>query len=126
MATLVATPKDIEATFAYKSPDEEPTDVYFKRIETELQKLQDASDALPVGQIVGYLAHFPRGDGHATYKVVKEKPLQVVHIPHGDAWHTDAITMRGLRASDIIQWQQQASTVKALKPMFSTKEPSNA
>lgn len=114
MATLVATPKDIEAKFAFKSPSEESMDVYFKRIETELQTLQAASDALPDGQVVGFLLHFPVADGHATYKVVKAKPLQVVHIPHGDAWHADAITLRGLRVSDIVMRQQQARKVKAL------------
>jgi hypothetical protein len=55
-------------------------------------------------EVVGELVSFPVGGGYANYVVWRAKPLQLVHIPVGDAWHIDDATARGLRLSDL-EWQ---------------------
>jgi len=34
----------------------------------------------------GERLYFPAGDGYAQYVVLSEKPLQLIHLPIGDAW----------------------------------------
>jgi hypothetical protein len=52
-------------------------------------------------EVVGQQVSFPRGDGYACYVVWRAKPLQLVHLPVGDAWHIDPAHARGLRLSDL-------------------------
>ncbi|TXH16603.1 MAG: hypothetical protein E6R03_05245 [Hyphomicrobiaceae bacterium] len=52
-------------------------------------------------KLVGAQVHTPRGDGHAVYMVAREKPLELVHVPIGDAWRADPVWERGLRLSDV-------------------------
>ena len=47
------------------------------------------------------IMHFPIADGQALYKVVKENPLTLQHIPEGDAWQVSDALIRGLRYSDL-------------------------
>lgn len=47
------------------------------------------------------IMHFPVADGSALYKVVKEKPLTLQHIPSGDAYEVQGALIRGLRLSDL-------------------------
>jgi hypothetical protein len=41
----------------------------------------------PNGKNVGEIIYFPVADGHAQYMVASMRPLELVHIPLGDAWH---------------------------------------
>lgn len=66
-----------------------------------MEKLQDISNALRPGQIVGGLVSFPAADGYAIYVVTKEKPLTLAHVPFGDGWTVSDAHIRGLRRSDI-------------------------
>ena len=47
------------------------------------------------------IMHFPVADGKALYKVVKEKPLTLQHIPYGDAYQVQPALIRGLNFSDL-------------------------
>ena len=125
MATVIATPNEVAQTFEYKPAAEEPTEQYFARTEAALQKLQDTSDALPPGEIVGGLITFPRGDGCAYYQVVSATPLKLIHIPFCDAWTADPITIRGLRKSDVDSMLHHQRNISA---MFkeANKEQNNA
>jgi len=76
---------------------------YFEKSDEILDELQEVSNNLPEGEIVGKLIHFPVADGSAMYLVTKEKPLQLKHVPYSDAWHADHILIRGLRKADILQ-----------------------
>ncbi len=69
-----------------------------------------------LGKLVGEIIRFQIADGYAQYMVKKEKPLQLVHLHIGDAWHADPILIRGLRLSDV---RQQVSQEKKLTSMFS-------
>lgn len=53
------------------------------------------------GDLVGQIISFPVADGAAQYMVWKQKPLQLIHLPIGDAYQADAATTRGVRISDI-------------------------
>jgi hypothetical protein len=68
----------------------EPFDAYDKRTDAMLQ-------AIPADKVIS----FPRGDGRAMYYVVSVRPLKLQHIPYGDAWTADPMTLRGLRAVDV-------------------------
>lgn len=69
-------------------------DKFIKKLREVLRKR--CPDSL-VGAIVGT----PVADGRAVYMVATEKPLQLVHVPVGDAWHADPVWIRGLKLSDI-------------------------
>ena len=47
------------------------------------------------------IMHFPIADGQALYKVIKENPLTLQHIPVGDAYEVSNALLRGLRSSDL-------------------------
>jgi hypothetical protein len=84
----------------------------------ELDKLQAAADKLKPGEIVGGLLRFPRGDGYALYVVVKDKPLTLQHVPFGDAWQVDHVTIRGLRRGDV---EAQLESERRLKKLFAKR-----
>ena len=73
------------------------------------------SASLPDGQVVGGMVAFPVADGYAWYKVVSAKPLKLQHVPFGDGWHADPITLRGLRFTDVnlMLWRQRAMFAKS-------------
>lgn len=52
-------------------------------------------------ELIGEIVSFPRGDGSARYMVFRTKPLELLHIPLGDAWDLPDYQMRGLRVKDI-------------------------
>jgi len=64
-----------------------------------LEKTAEQVD--PAGSLVGAFVHFPFADGCATYVVKKERPLQLLHVPYMDGYQASAITIRGLRVSDV-------------------------
>jgi hypothetical protein len=63
----------------------EDPDVYLKRTGKLVEQLQNKSDSLPDGEVVGALVSFPVADGSAIYVVTKAKPLTVKHVPYGGA-----------------------------------------
>lgn len=71
--------------------------------------------------VVGEVIDFPRGDGYASYVVFDTKPLSLIHLEDGDAWHADHITLRGLRVSDI---REMADHKKRLAKLFAERQTS--
>ena len=53
------------------------------------------SDTKNVGEII----QIPYADSYAQYMVAGMKPLQLVHIPLGDAWDTSLVN--GMTAEDV-------------------------
>ena len=51
--------------------------------------------------LVGETISTPRGDGYAIYMVFRTKPLELIHVPIGDAWQADSCWIRGLRLADV-------------------------
>ncbi|MCL4682393.1 MAG: hypothetical protein KJZ92_14125 [Rhodocyclaceae bacterium] len=116
MATLVATPKAIAEALEWRKGEDYTT--YDKRSGEAFAKLQAENDALPEGEVVGALIQFPRADGYATYRVASKKPLKLQHIPHGDAWHADPATIRGLRLEEV---QRMVAGRRRLRDMFASR-----
>lgn len=54
-----------------------------------------------VGQTVGGIIKFPVADNYAVYAVIKEKPLQLIHIDVGDGYQIPDAHVRGLNLDDI-------------------------
>ena len=100
MATLVKNPT--AKTWDYNSR-EESLGAYDKRTQAIFDKLHAVSNKVnPRGaDLTGAMIRFPAGDGYAHYVVVKTKPLQVMHVPYGDAWCVDPCMIRGLRVQDV-------------------------
>jgi hypothetical protein len=53
--------------------------------------------------LVGAVVGFGVADGSAQYMVWRTSPLELVHLPLGDAYQIPAAHARGLRLSDIRQ-----------------------
>ena len=92
----------------------ETADEYIQRTASEFKKLLDVSDNLKSGEIVGAVLQFQRTDGFAFYRVSKEAPLTLQHVPYGDSWHAEAALVRGLRRRDVEDQLQRARSMKAL------------
>lgn len=112
MAKLVATPKEIAK--AMEMVDGEDFNVYSVRAGKAFAALQAESDALPDGEVVGAMISFPWADGHAFYRVMRAKPLQVAHIPYMDAWHVDPLMIRGLRVADVLKMLERHRGLKGM------------
>lgn len=52
-------------------------------------------------ELVGELFCIPIADGHASYIVYNTKPLQLIHLPHGDGYDAPDYMTRGIRVADI-------------------------
>lgn len=59
---------------------------------------------------------FPVGDGYAVYLVARLKPVELVHVPIGDAWHFEYA--HRLTAKDV---RDEAKKVEAMRELFSKK-----
>ncbi len=99
MAQLVVTPKKIAADFTQK--DGENFSEFLKRSDAAFEQLCAVAAALPDGEVVGAIIHFPYADGSAHYRVSSASPLKLQHINVGDGWHVSAATIRGLRLDDV-------------------------
>lgn len=79
----------------------ESIDAWWRRTEARFKELQAAADAVPKGKVVGRLVSFPIADGFAIYRVAKEVPLELQHIPVGDCRAIPSAHLRGLRLVDV-------------------------
>lgn len=89
MAKLVATTGEVAKEFEF-DVTEEP-DKYFKRTSAALEKIKKKWPIITFGV----------ADGKAIYAVVSKKPLQLMHIPMGDAYQVPNAHIRGLRLKDV-------------------------
>ena len=80
---------------------DEPYEAYRARSDKLVEALQDVSDALLDGMVVGGLLHFQVADGQATYLVTKERPLTIRHVSVWGANEIPAAHVRGLGLEDV-------------------------
>lgn len=64
--------------------------------------LEESTNVDPDVSLVGAVVSFPYADSAAHYRVSKDKPLTLQHIPFCDGWQVDYAMIRGLRKTDII------------------------
>lgn len=88
-----------------------------------LDEIRKKAEALPDGEVVGGLLSYPVADGSALYLVVKEKPLQVSHLPFADAYGVHPAMIRGLNLADV---RTQIAQNKRFAAMFASKRTTNA
>lgn len=86
----------------------------FERCDAQLRAIDEAQPDPAAKSLVGARLDFPRGDGVATYVVVKDKPLTLAHVPHGDAWRADDCTIRGVDADYVRRWLVRAQSRRQL------------
>lgn len=76
-----------------------------------MRPLQEASNKIDARgartnkliSLVGALIQFPFADSYAMYRVTKDKPLTLQHVPYYDAWQISAAHIRGLRRGDVVK-----------------------
>lgn len=90
-----------------------------KIIEAEFGKLQEKSDSLKSGEIVGGLLSFPVGDGYACYVVTVDQPLTVAWAPTIDEWSAPAPLLRGLNRTDV---EKMLEMRRGIKKIFGNAE----
>jgi hypothetical protein len=64
--------------------------------------------------LVGKIVSTPVADGCAQYMIFRTKPLELIHMDIGDAWHADRVWVRGLRLSDVKQMIEAEERLNAL------------
>ncbi|MFQ5412625.1 MAG: hypothetical protein ACE5EC_10010 [Phycisphaerae bacterium] len=65
--------------------------------------------------MVGVLMSFPIADGAAVYRVSKESPLTLEHVPYADAWQIPHAHIRGIRKADVLA---EAKRNRAMGELF--------
>ena len=70
----------------------------------------------PTQKLVGEIIRFPAADGYAEYMVASTTPLELVHIPLGDAW--DFQYAHRLTKKDV---EEKIKNQKALEELFKKK-----
>lgn len=88
---------------------------YSKRTDAMFKALTDAAKAVPEGGVIGALMSFPIADGAAMYRVSKESPLTLEHVPYGDAWQIPHAHIRGIRKADVLK---QVQADRAMAKLF--------
>jgi hypothetical protein len=99
MATVYALPKELP----WAEPDYKNYDYRAEQAREDeyTKKLQEWCKARNKGNTVGEIIMWGVADGYAQYMVVNEKPLQLFHLPFGDAYSAGAVWERGLRITDV-------------------------
>lgn len=60
---------------------------YAKAEAAYVQSIVDWCKKHGQGELKGEEVRFPVADGYARYIVLSHRPLQLIHVPTGDAWH---------------------------------------
>ena len=109
MAKVYLAPESIkvpELDFRIMNTYEEACDNYKAELKAFLQKRKN-------GKNVGEIISFPVADGYAEYMVASMEPVELVHLPLGDAW--DFQYARLLTAKEV---QEKIDQQKALERLF--------
>jgi len=85
---------------------------YLERTDEMFRTLVESADKHGV---IGALLSFPVADGCAMYRVSKESPLTLEHVPYGDAWQISPAHIRGINKADVLE---QIRRTRALGKMF--------
>jgi hypothetical protein len=113
MAKAYAPPKgyDYEPDYGNWQDWQKHENAYIKRLRSFCKKNSDSKNPL-----VGEIIKTPMADSYAFYMVYRTKPLELIHVPIGDAWHADNIWLRGLRLADV---KKMVENEKAIAKLFS-------
>lgn len=80
----------------------ESYDEFFKRTDKMFEAMIEESNKVDLSKtLVGVILSFPFADGWAHYRVTKDKPIVLEHIPISDAYTLPDWQMRGLNKAEI-------------------------
>jgi len=113
MAKVYSAPKTV------KQPDISWGDItqYHKDCEKYYAELKAYLLKLKKGKHVGEVIRFPVADGHAEYMVASLRPLELIHIPLGDAYEFAYIYL--FTAKEV---SAAIARQKALEEIFNRKD----
>lgn len=80
-----------------------------------MEKLKAWAKKHGKGKTAGEMIYFPVADGKAVYMVFSLKPVTLIHVPVGDAWHFQYA--HRLTASDV---RKEIEGAKTLRGIFAT------
>lgn len=109
MATIYSPPGQIpvpELDFANFSNYEKECKEYKSKLKEFLLKNNK-------GKHIGEIIRFPVADGYAEYMVASMKPVQLIHLPLGDAWQFQYAHLLGTK-----EIKEQIDSQKALEKLF--------
>jgi hypothetical protein len=112
MVTIYRPPSNVKVpTFSFQNIKQYNIDCdkFYNELKTELLKRKK-------GKHVGEVIRFPVADGHAEYMVASLRPLELVHIPLGDAYEFAYIYL--FTAKEV---SAQITRQKAMDKLFSRK-----
>jgi len=113
MAKIFNAPEEIaqpKLDFANIDNYEKESEEYLSKLKARLQEYN------PNGKNVGEIIKFPAADGYALYMVANMKPVELVHIPLGDAWNFQYAHL--LKSKDV---QDKIDQEKAMAKLFGGK-----
>jgi len=110
MATVYSPPEGYDFQVSFDDDWKEKENAYIKRLRNYCKDRTNSNNDL-----VGELFRIPYADSHALYMVFNTKPLQLIHVPVGDAWDVPEYQTRGLRLQDI---KAQVEFDKRMKKMM--------
>jgi hypothetical protein len=96
MANIYNPPKGLDFKCDYNGDWQKQEEDYIKRLRKYCKEHTDSKSNL-----VGVIFRIPYADGHAQYMVFRTKPLEMIHVPIGDAWDAPDYQTRGIRLQDI-------------------------
>ena len=120
MAKIYDPPQDMETPeFTYDQnghPDlnkyEQDNEKYIKELKDLLQKRKERPYLVKRRKYIGEIIRFPVADGHAEYMVASMNPLELVHLPLGDAWNFEYVHL--LTAKEITEKIEGEKKMKEL------------
>lgn len=114
MAKIFSAPDSISL------PQWSPKKTHKENVAEEKIYLETLKDMLtkrkPTQKLVGEIIQFPAADGYAQYMVASMTPLELVHIPLGDAW--DFQYAHRLTKKDV---EEKIKKQKAIEELFKKK-----
>ena len=113
MAKIYAMPNAAE----WEQKKGEDFSAWMKREQAMFEELREKSEALPLGELKGFMVSTPRGDGAAHYIVHSVKPLALLHVPFCDKWR-DPYMERTINLTELKRMQKQD---KAFSEMFNKR-----
>ena|SRR5271157_555285 len=116
MAKIYAPPKNLPVL----EPDY--TNYDFKAIEKSdnewTEKLRQYCLANGNGKERGEVVRFPWADGYAQYMVFSMKPVAMIHMPLGDAWHyPDADLQTAARIREKVRQEKAIAKLFSRQPV---------
>ena len=82
--------------------------------ERYISKCRDLCRANGDHPLLGQVVRWQRADGYAEYMVFNIEPLELIHLPLGDAYEVEAPLIRGLERQDIEEMIEREDRIRKI------------